>query len=175
MAQHLRHAAAAALLAVLCGPLMGTLWWVLAPTISYEVRDDGVFANPDAPNDWFGADGWFLVLGAAFGLVLGLATFWRRGDHPVCSLLGLAVGAAGAAGLARWVGGVLGPSAVADQLEGASTGDLLMAPLEVSALGVLVVPALVAVTGFAAMVASVGATAPIPVSPSGTGLPAGHP
>lgn len=175
MAQHLRHAAAAALLAVVCGPLLGTLWWAVAPTISYEVRDDGVFANPDAPNDWFGADGWFLVLGAALGLVLGLVTFWRRGDHPVGSLIGMAVGAAGAAGLARWIGGILGPATVADQLEGAATGDLLMAPLDVSALGVLVVPALVAVTGFAAMVASAGAAATIAVSPSETGLPAAQP
>lgn len=183
--RYLGRATAAAALAIVCGPLLGTLWWAVAPTIGYVVRDDGVFADPDAPNDWFGADGSFLVIGAGFGLVLGLVTYRRRGDHPVCALLGMTVGAVGAAVLARWVGGVLGPSPVADQLDGATSGDLLLAPLEVSALGVLVVPALVAVTGFAAMVASAGAAPPPRVepsglspsglSPSGPGRPPGQP
>ena len=87
MAERLRAAAPAAfwaaVLGAACGPVLGTSWWLLAPPITFVVRDDGVYAAPGAPIDWFGMDGWFLVLGLGFGVLLGLAGFWFRGGPGI--------------------------------------------------------------------------------------------
>jgi hypothetical protein len=167
----LRTAAWAGFFALAWGPLLGTAWWLLAPDVTFVVRDSGVFEAPGKPADWFGADGWFLVLGAVLGLVVGTATFRRWRAHPVAAVLGMAFGCVLAAVLAWWLGGLLGPAPLKTQLAGAETGDLLQRPLGLRAWGVLFVPATVAVATFGALVAS-SSSRPEPVlSPSEPPVP----
>jgi len=160
MAARLRTGGSIAMLAVACGPVLGTLWWLLAPRIVYVVRRGGVYTAPESPSDWFGVDGWFLVLGTAAGLLLGCVAYWRWRDRPVAAVLGLAAGCLGMAALAWWVGHVLGPDALKAQLAAAHTGDRLQRPLDLTAFGVLVAPATAAVAIYGALVLAGRTTEP---------------
>lgn len=163
MRERWRAAAGAWMLAVAVGPVLGTLWWLVAPGQEFLVGPGGsVAAVSDPPADWFGYDAWFLLIGAALGLLVGLLAAWRWPDHPVSALLGLAVGLLVAAGLAWWLGGALGPDTLAEQLKGAKVGDRLAHPLGLRASGVLLAPAFFGVAAFAA-VAAMRSPLPTPV------------
>lgn len=158
-------AAGAWLLAVAFGPVLGTLWWLAAPTPQFVVGDGGAVSTAtEPPADWFGADGWFLAVGAVTGVVVGLLTARRWRDHPVSALLGMTVGMLVAAALAWWLGGVLGADPLADQLRAAGVGDRLTEPLGLRATGVLVAPAFLAVAAFATVVAMRSPAVPTPAA-----------
>lgn len=168
MRERLRAAAGAGLLAVAVGPLLATAWWLLAPRVQIST-EDGTFSTPaQATADWFGADGWFLALGAGFGLLVGLAAFLRWRRHPVSALLGMTLGLLAAAVVAWWLGGLLGPDDVADQLAAPTQIDVVVQPLGLRARGVLLVPAIVGVATFAAMAAAAPTAVPDP-PPAGSG------
>lgn len=159
MLERLRVASAAGLFAAATGPVLATAWWLLAPRVEIGI-EDGSFSTPaQATADWFGAEAWFLMLGAGLGLLAGLVGFLRWRQRPVAALLGLALGLLVAATLAWWLGGLLGPDDVADQLAGSSVVDVVVQPLGLRATGVLLVPAIVAVAAFGAMAA---AAPPVP-------------
>ena len=162
MSERLGSAGWAALLGVACGPLLGTVWWLAAPEIGFAVARGGAVAVPDA--DWFGMDGWFLLIGLAVGLATGALAFWRWRAHPVAVLLGMTVGLLLGACVGWWLGGLLGPEPLAAQAAAAVPGDVLDAPLRLRALGVLVAPSLLAAAVYSALtLSSPVSDAPAPV------------
>jgi hypothetical protein len=174
MRQRLRTAGRAALVAGAAGPLLGVLWWWLAPEIPFDVLDGSVFSAPDTPSDWFGVDGSFLLLGATLGLVVGAVVFARLRSHPVSAALGMTLGCLAAAGVGWWVGRALGPSSISDQVAAVAAGDQVMRPLQVLAPAVLLSPAVAALATYGALVsgtAVVEPDTPSPVSPAVTPAP----
>jgi hypothetical protein len=166
MRQRLRTAGGAALVAVAAGPVLGVLWWWLAPAIPFDVRGGSVSSAPDTPSDWFGVDGSFLLLGAALGVVVGAVVFARLRSHPVSAALGMTVGCVLAAAVGWWVGRALGPAAISDQLDVLEAGAQVLRPLQVLAPAVLLSPAVAALAVFGALVsgAAVAEPAVAPVS-----------
>ena len=62
-------------LAVLGGPL-GLLWRLLAPTVPVINAGDGrIVINEQSPEEFIAADGWFTILGFAFGLVVAVVAW----------------------------------------------------------------------------------------------------
>jgi hypothetical protein len=146
--------AAAAALAV--GPVLGVLWWWLAPDIPLDVLDGAVVSAANTPSDWFGVDGSFLVVGAVLGLLVGVVVFVRRGPHPVAAAVGMTAGCLLAAGIGWWVGRTLGPAPLSVQAAAAAAGEQVQRPLQILAPGVMLAPAVAALAMFGGLVAGTG-------------------
>jgi uncharacterized protein DUF2567 len=158
--------AVAVAVGVLGAPL-GWLWAALAPDVPVEVVDGGVVPAEAEPEEFFAADGWFVLLGVAFGLLAAVAVWFllRRYRGPVL-LVALAVGAVGAGLLAWWVGHRIGLSGYREQLRQAAVGTDLGRPPELRAKelgwwfgfiprvqGDLLVPAAAAAVGYTMLAA----------------------
>lgn len=130
----------AAMAGVALGVVMGVAWWLLAPTEVWMKIEGGLGAAQLNSTSWFGADGWFLVLGAVGGVMLALAVWrWAR-PQPVSAVVGVVLGSALLAVVAWSVGGLLGPpdpNSVSDSL---AVGATVEGSLGLRAMGVLLVP-----------------------------------
>jgi hypothetical protein len=144
------------------GVPLGWLWAVLAPNVPVQVVDGGVVPTEAEPEEFFAADGWFVLLGVAFGLLAAAAVWFllRRYRGPVV-LAALAVGAVGAGLLAWWVGRQIGLSGYREQVFQAAVGTDLGRPPDLRAKelgwwfgfiprvqGDLLVPAVAAAVGY---------------------------
>lgn len=136
---------------------MGVLWALITPTVWVVVRDDGVFPEPSAQGRWFSADGWFLVLGMALGVLLAVVAVWSGRRHPVGALIGLTIGGLVGAATAWWLGGLLGPDDPAAMLASATAGTRVEQSLGLRAMAVLLAPAIAGVATFVAVAAAVPA------------------
>jgi hypothetical protein len=158
--------AVAAAVAALGAPL-GWLWVVLAPDVPVQVVDGGVVPTEAEPEGFFAGDGWFVLLGVAFGLLAAAAVWFllRRYRGPV-ALAALAVGAVGAGLLAYWVGHRIGFSGYQQRVGEAAVGTNLRRPPELRAKelgwwfgfiprvqGVLLLPAVAAAVGYTMLAA----------------------
>ncbi|MET7374533.1 DUF2567 domain-containing protein [Micromonospora arida] len=133
-------------LAVLGVPL-GLLWAVLAPdTPVLKTAEGAIYAEPQ-PEQPIAADGWFSLLGLAFGLLVAL-TLWfvlRRRRGPV-GLLAAVLGTLVAAPVAWQVGRRIGLGTFERLLATAPAGQAFSKPADLRAggvdwlLGVLPVP-----------------------------------
>jgi hypothetical protein len=146
------------------GVPFGLLWSVVAPDVPVLVTERGpAFADPQ-PEQLAAADGWFAILAIPFG-VLVAAGVWlatRRG-RGVPALVGLAAGMTGAGLLAWWLGRRIGLSGYRDTLAAAEVGTDLARPADLAVaevgwwpphvLGVVLVPALAAVTTYTLLAA----------------------
>ena len=126
------------------GVLVGLVWRYLAPVVQGVVSiTDGqrsaYYANPETKG-FVGQDGTFAICGAVAAVVLAVAAFlWFRTRGPVGAAAALGGGGLGAAYLAAWFGGWLGPGrgsivAAAQNVPNNGTFDL---PLRLSATGVM--------------------------------------
>jgi Protein of unknown function (DUF2567) len=123
----------AAVVAALGAPL-GWLWAAAAPDVPVQVVPGGVVPVQEEPEGFFAADGWFMLLGVAFG-VLAAAVVWfvlRRYRGPA-ALVAVTVGAVGAGLLAWWVGHRIGLSGYQRQVREAAAGTDLDRPPELRA------------------------------------------
>jgi hypothetical protein len=132
---------------------LGVLWQHLAPNIPVLVVSDGAVYDDSQPEQFMGGDGWFVVLGLLFGILLAVLTWTlcRRLRGPL-SLLVLAVGGSVAAILAWKVGREIGVTEYLAGLHSAPEGTHLSKPndLRIEVLqwwppklaGVLLIPAL---------------------------------
>jgi hypothetical protein len=138
--------------ALALGALMSLIWWQVAPQPEFVVTKDGIYPDDFNNSSWFGADGWFLFLGAAAGLVLALLAWsWMR-RRPMIALATLVLAGALLALTAWWLGGLLGPP---DPSQGdLAVGETVPEPLGLRALGVLFAPAVVAVATFVVLAAA---------------------
>ncbi|WP_165449572.1 hypothetical protein [Krasilnikovia cinnamomea] len=136
-----------ALVVALAGVPLGLIWTWLAPSVPVlNAGAPGIVVNDPSPEEYIAADGWFAILGCAFGLVVAI-TAWlvlRRYRGPVL-LLGVTVGALGAAVTAWAVGREVGLHAYQQWRESSAPGATYAAPPDLHAFGTLLVPAFVAV------------------------------
>ncbi|MGI5519527.1 DUF2567 domain-containing protein [Micromonospora sp. CA-259024] len=133
-------------LAVLGVPF-GLLWAAFAPdTPVLKTAEGAIYADPQ-PEQPIAADGWFSLLGLAFGLLVGLALWFvlRRRRGPV-GLLAAVLGALAAAPVAWQVGRRIGLATFDRLLATAPAGQAFTKPADLRAggvdwlLGVLPVP-----------------------------------
>jgi len=146
------------------GPVLGLAWAAVAPEVPLTMREGGpVFTSPQ-PEEFIAADGWFVLLGTAFG-VLATVAVWlagRRLRGPV-GLLAVTVGTVAAAVLAWWVGRQIGLAAYEQAQQVAAVGAGLERPNDLriaqgrwwppAVSGVLLVPALAAAVTYTLMAA----------------------
>ncbi|MEU4425214.1 hypothetical protein AB0F81_31725 [Actinoplanes sp. NPDC024001] len=129
------------------GVPLGLLWAWLAPGVPViDIGDSGVVVNDPSPEQYVAADGWFTLLGLAFGILVAV-TAWLvlRRDRGPFLLLGVVLGAAAAG---HWVAPFLGELIGRDGYEQwratAAQGSTYLAPPEVHSLGPTLVPAFAA-------------------------------
>ncbi|WP_250030490.1 DUF2567 domain-containing protein [Paractinoplanes maris] len=128
------------------GPL-GLLWRWLAPTVPViDAGQAGVVVNDPSPEEYIAADGWFTLLGLAFGLLVAIGAWLiLRRDRGPFLLLSVVLGALGAGWLvAPWVGELIGRADYRSWIETAQQGQTYAAPPEVHSLGPMLVPAFAA-------------------------------
>jgi len=158
--------AVAVAVAVLGAPL-GWLWAVLAPKVRVQVVPGGVVPAEEQPEEFFAADGWFILLGAAFGVLAAVVVWFalRRHRGPA-ALVALTVGAVGAGVLAWWIGHRIGLSAYRHRVRDAAAGTELDRPPQLRAKelgwwfgfiprvkGDLLMPAIAAAVGYTMLAA----------------------
>ncbi|MET8084369.1 DUF2567 domain-containing protein [Micromonospora sp. NPDC005237] len=123
-------------LAVLGGGL-GLLWAVLAPdTPVLKTAEGAIYAEPQ-PEQPIAADGWFSLLGLAFGVLAALALWFllRRQRGPV-GLLGVVLGTLAAAPVAWQVGRRVGLATFDRLLDTAPAGQAFTKPADLRAGGI---------------------------------------
>ncbi|MGC4769966.1 DUF2567 domain-containing protein [Micromonospora sp. DT44] len=123
-------------LAVLGGPL-GLLWAAFAPdTPVLKTAEGAIYAEPQ-PEQPIAADGWFSLLGLAFGVLAALALWFllRRRRGPV-GLLGAVLGTLAAAPVAWQVGRRVGLATFDRLLESAPAGQAFTKPADLRAGGI---------------------------------------
>ena len=145
-----RGLAVAALTAVaiaVAGAALGVLWHYLSPTVPViDVGQNGIVVNDPSPEEYVASDGWFTLVGFAFGLVVALIAWMvMRRDRGPGLLLGIALGALVAAPVAWQVGRRIGLGAYERWRDVATTGTTYHAPPDLHAHGALLVPAFAAV------------------------------
>ena len=152
---------------VAAGALVGVAWWLLAPTARVQAAMSGQTLLVSAPSDpelFAAQDGTLVLLGAVAGLVTGLVVVVRARRRPATTTVLAVLGSVAGSALAVGVGHLLGPGSLASQGFRASAAAAdqppLTSPLEVHALGaVLVWPLLalvVAALGHAVVASRLG-------------------
>ncbi|MFI8004397.1 ABC transporter permease [Streptomyces sp. NPDC086010] len=151
----LRHGAVIAALLTLAGVALGLLWLLLAPRVPLVSDETAVFLKNSEGEQAIGADGTFVLLALAFGLVSAVAVFVfrRRGGIPL--VVGLALGGLLGSLLAWGIGTWFGPTSdVVAHAKEVGKGVTFDAPLELHAVG-----AAVLAWPIAAMIVHLGLTA----------------
>ncbi|HET8662213.1 MAG TPA: DUF2567 domain-containing protein [Micromonosporaceae bacterium] len=182
----------------------GLLWAAVAPRAQVVVvaggyyPTDGLYPAAPQPEQFVAGDGWFLLLGFAFGLAAALAAWVvvRRWRGPLV-LLALTAGAVGGGVLAWWVGHRMGLAEFERLRDTVPQQTRLRMPLDVhiaelgtwwtvvpKVYGVLLAQALAAAVGYTLLAGWSGhpALRPAPqpagldvTQPPGTGLDAAQP
>ena len=131
---------------VLGGPL-GLLWHWLAPSVPVlDAGSSGIVVNDPSPEEYIAADGWYTMLGLAFGLVVAIAAWLvMRKDRGPFLLLGVVLGTFGAGYLmGPWIGGLVGRGSYHHWQETAAQGATYLAPPQVHSVGPRLVAAFAA-------------------------------
>ncbi|MGA4730127.1 DUF2567 domain-containing protein [Micromonospora taraxaci] len=128
---------ASVLAVAVLGVPFGLLWAGLAPdTPVLKTAEGAIYADPQ-PEQPIAADGWFSLLGLAFGLLVALALWFvlRRRRGPV-GLLAAVLGALAAAPVAWQVGRRIGLATFDRLLDTAPAGQAFTKPADLRAGGV---------------------------------------
>ncbi|MEU0129018.1 ABC transporter permease [Streptomyces sp. NPDC006289] len=151
----LRQGAVIAVLLTVAGAVLGLLWLLLAPRVPLVSDETAVFLKNSEGEQAIGADGTFVLLALAFGLVSATAVFLyrRRGGIPL--VVGLALGGLLGSLLAWGIGTWFGPTSdVVAHAKEVGKGVTFDAPLELHAVG-----AAMLAWPIAAMIVHLGLTA----------------
>ncbi|MFI5492061.1 hypothetical protein [Actinoplanes sp. NPDC051859] len=136
-----------AVLAVLGVPL-GLLWsWVSPDVPVLNGGANGILINDPSPEEYIAADGWFTLIGFAFGLLAAIvAWLLLRRDRGPAVLLGVTLGGL-CSSLTMWgTGHLIGRSAWNEWQQTSNPGDTYGQPPDLHSYGVLLV------AGFAAVI-----------------------
>jgi hypothetical protein len=146
------------------GVPLGLLWSWAAPMVPVRVTAGGVSFAEQQPQQVAAADGWFALLGLAFG-VLAAAGVWMLAPRlrGAAGLLGLSVGLVAAGLLAWWVGRQIGVAGYEAALAAAEPGTTLARPADLRVVstgwwpplvtGVPLIPALAAAVTYTLLAA----------------------
>jgi hypothetical protein len=145
-------------------PLLGVVWWLVAPLPVYRVFGDA-YGPTSEGEAAVAADGWFAVCAATAGLSAALLVFGKVRRTRLGALLGLAVGGLLGAVVTWQVGELLGPGEAAETARRLADGTVFEGPLELGAKGVLFAWPMVSV------IAYFGLTAGLEPSEPGTRFP----
>jgi hypothetical protein len=128
------------------GLVLGVIWHFVAPTVPViDAGAGGIVVNDPSPEEYVAADGWFTLLGFAFGVIAAVAVWMlRRRDRGPVLLVGATVGALGAAVVAWQAGRWIGLGAYQSWRASATAGATYDAPPDLHTHGVLLVPAFAA-------------------------------
>jgi hypothetical protein len=107
---------------LLAGLLGGALWAQVVSPAEFTKLAGGGSMGEDQLGRQFGADGWFVVIGAVAGLLLGVVLTWWRSRDPVLTTLLLVVGGTVAAAAMAALGHRLGPGSTSQALAAARIG-----------------------------------------------------
>ncbi|MFF0374558.1 DUF2567 domain-containing protein [Actinoplanes missouriensis] len=135
-----------AVIAALGAPL-GLLWAWLAPGVPViDAGDNGIVVNDPSPEQYIAADGWFTLLGLAFGVLAALGAWLvLRRDRGPFLLLAVTAGTFVAGyGVAPRIGEMIGRDAYEQWRATAAQGASYLSPPEVHSLGPTLVPAFAA-------------------------------
>jgi hypothetical protein len=121
------------------GVVGGYVWAAIAPKALFVESSHGVAFVVNAETSAFiAADGWFGLVGAVGGLIIGLAAYFlgvrRFGPLPAAGAL---IGATAAAFLAWWIGRNVGLASFRHLLGTSKPGTLLRQPPDLGAHGAL--------------------------------------
>ncbi|MEV4137935.1 DUF2567 domain-containing protein [Dactylosporangium sp. NPDC049742] len=119
---------------VALGAPVGLLWSWIAPKVELVQTPYGPYPIEGEPEGYFADDGWFMILGAAAGILIAVAAWFilRRYRGPFI-LAGLVVGSAAAAALAAWLGNKIGYAHYVDLAEHAPVDTHIFRPAKVRA------------------------------------------
>ncbi|GAA1523405.1 hypothetical protein GCM10009827_044760 [Dactylosporangium maewongense] len=119
---------------VALGAPVGLLWSWIAPKVELVQTPYGPYPIDGEPEGYFADDGWFMILGAAAGILIAVAAWviLRRYRGPFI-LAGLVVGSAAAAALAAWLGNKIGYAHYLDLAEHAPVDTHIFRPAKVRA------------------------------------------
>ncbi|MFE7758250.1 ABC transporter permease [Streptomyces sp. NPDC057418] len=151
----LLQGAVIAVLLTAAGIVLGLLWLWLAPRVPLVSDDTAVFLKNSEGEDAIGADGTFVLLALAFGLVSATAVFLFRRNGGIPLVVGLALGGLLGSLLAWGTGTWFGPTSdVVARAKEVGKGVTFDAPLELHAVG-----AAMLAWPIAAMIVHLGLTA----------------
>lgn len=135
MAEVVRAAVVTVLLTV-AGVALGLLWLWLAPRVPLVSDDTAVFLKNSESEEAIGADGTFVLLALAFGLVSATAVFLFRRSGGIALVVSLALGGLLGSLLAWGIGTWFGPTSdVVAHAKEVGKGVTFDAPLELHAVG----------------------------------------
>ncbi|HYN92604.1 MAG TPA: DUF2567 domain-containing protein [Pilimelia sp.] len=126
-------AAVAVAVAALGAPL-GLLWAALVPSVPVRMTEQGAVLAASQPEEFVAADGWFTIVGVAFGAAAAGAAWvlLRRHRGPVM-LAAVALGGVGAGLLAWWLGRQFGLAEYERLLGDAAVGTTFGKPADLRA------------------------------------------
>ncbi|MFD3515104.1 ABC transporter permease [Streptomyces sp. NPDC058657] len=159
----IRRAVVVMVVMAVAGLLLGLLWAWLAPKVPLVSTDKAVFLQDTEGEAAAGADGTFVLLSVAFGVLSAVTVFWlyRRGGIPL--VIALLVGGLMGAWLGWLTGEWFGPSAdVVARAKTVGVGEAFEAPLKLGAKGVLLAWPFVAVLVHLGLTAMWGVRDPEP-------------
>ncbi|MEU7133830.1 hypothetical protein [Streptomyces sp. NPDC046261] len=162
----LRDAAIVTAAVMVAGVLLGLLWVWLAPRVPLISDGKAVYLKNTEGEQAIGADGWFALLGLAFGAVSAAAVFLFRRAGGIALVVGLAAGSLLASVIGWRMGVWLGPSSdVAGHARAVGKGVVFDAPLKLAAKGMLLAWPLSAMAVHLGLMALFGPRDPEPVLP----------
>lgn len=136
-----------ALAVAAAGVPLGLLWSWIAPSVPVvRTRQGDIVVSDPSPEQFIAADGSFTLLGFGFGVLAAIAAWLvvRRHRGPAL-VVGVVLGALGAAAIAWQVGRRFGLAEFVRWQEAAAAGATFDRPPDLHAHGTLLVPAFAAV------------------------------
>jgi hypothetical protein len=170
----LRDSALILVAVTLLGIALGFLWLWLAPRVPLVSNDEAVFLKDTEGEEAIGADGTFLLLGVALGVLTAVAVFLFRRRGGIALVVALAVGAVLGSLLGWGIGVWFGPPRdVVEQARQVGEGVTFDAYLDLRAKGALLAWPVAAMVVHLGLTALFGPRDPEPEWPTGpTGAPA---
>lgn len=135
---------------VLAGLVLGLVWYLAAPRLSFRIDSSRNIVPLGAVESeaLIGADGWFAALAGLAGIVAGLACWWWRAVRGPAVAVGLAAGGVLGGLVMSLIGHLLGHGPSAAQLR--QVGAVVQAPLELRSKVALIVEPFLAVAVYVA-------------------------
>ncbi|GGO81703.1 hypothetical protein GCM10012280_06600 [Wenjunlia tyrosinilytica] len=170
LAKDARAGAIVALAVAVSGVLLGLAWLWLAPRIPMISDGKAVYLKDSEGEQAIGIDGWFTLLGAAFGLLSALVVFLLRRTGGIAVVIGLAVGAVLASVVGWRLGMALGPTSdIVAHAKEVGSGKVFDGPLKLQAKGALLAWPALAMAGHLILTAAFGPRDPSPPLPDWPG------